>query len=103
MTKSSQNLVRVDPKGRIVLPQSARGVAFYSVEETGGGEIILHPRVVADPREVISKRTLAVLDEAMDNFEKGKTGKPIDLNPFIEKSTKSKSSSNGKKQKVKNK
>lgn len=35
-----------------------------------------------DPREVISKRTLEVLDKTMANLQQGHAGEPIDLTSF---------------------
>jgi bifunctional DNA-binding transcriptional regulator/antitoxin component of YhaV-PrlF toxin-antitoxin module len=78
-----ENLVHVDNKGRVVLPREARRSELYAVEVTDKDEIILRPRVAVDPREVISKKTLAVLDESMQNLAKGKVGEPIDLGGLI--------------------
>ena len=77
-----ENLVRVDPKGRLVLPREVRRSDIYAVELTEKNEIILRPRIAVDPTEVISKKTLAVLDESMQNLAKGKAGKPVDLTGF---------------------
>lgn len=77
-----ENLVHVDDKGRIVLPREARRSELYAVEVTADDEIILRPRVAVDPKAVINKKTLAVLDESMQNLAKGKAGAPIDLSGF---------------------
>lgn len=77
-----ENLVNVDDKGRVVLPREVRRSGLYAVEVTDNDEIILRPRVAVDPKAVISKKTLAILDESMQNLAKGKTGKPIDLSGF---------------------
>lgn len=77
-----ENLVHVDDKGRVVLPREARRSELYAVEVTENDEIILRPRVAVDPRGVINKETLAVLDESMQNLTKGKVGAPIDLSGF---------------------
>ena len=80
--KMRENLVHVDNKGRIVLPKEVRRSGLYAVEVMDNNEIILRPRVAVDPREVISKKTLGILDESMQNLAKGKAGKPIDLSSF---------------------
>ena len=77
-----ESLVHVDDKGRVVLPRDARRSGLYAVEVTDKDEIILRPRVAVDPNEVISKKTLAVLDESMQNLAKGRVGEPIDLSEF---------------------
>lgn len=74
-----ENLVHVDDKGRVVLPREARRSELYAVEVTEKDEIILRPRIAVDPSKVISKITLAVLDESMQNLANGKVGTPIDL------------------------
>lgn len=77
-----ETLVNVDSKGRVVLPRAARRSGLYAVEVTANDEIILRPRVAVDPREVIDKRTLSILDESMKNLTNGKVGGPIDLSGF---------------------
>lgn len=80
--QSHENLVRVDGKRRVVLPKGLSLAQYYAVEVTEEDEIILHPRVVVDPREVISKKSLVMLDESMRNYQQGKVGKPVDLSDF---------------------
>ena len=80
--KTRENLVHVDNKGRVVLPKEVRRSGLYAVEVMDNDEIVLRPRIAVDPREVISKKTLAVLDESMRNLAKGKAGEPIDLSGF---------------------
>ena len=77
-----ENLVHVDDKGRVVLPREVRRSELYAVEVTENDEIILRPRIAVDPRGVVNKETLAVLDESMKNLAKGKVGAPIDLSGF---------------------
>ena len=77
-----ENLVHVDGKGRVVLPREVRRSELYAVEVMDNNDIILRPRVAVDPRAVISKKTLDVLDESMQNLAKGKAGAPIDLSAF---------------------
>jgi bifunctional DNA-binding transcriptional regulator/antitoxin component of YhaV-PrlF toxin-antitoxin module len=77
-----ENLVHVDSKGRVVLPREVRRSGLYAVEMNINDEIILRPRIAVDPREVINKRTLGILDESMQNLTKGKAGEHIDLSGF---------------------
>jgi hypothetical protein len=55
---------------------------YYEIKVTQSEEIILRPRALVDPREVISRRTLEVLDEAMINLHQARAGEPIDLASF---------------------
>ena len=80
--KTRESLVHVDDKGRVVLPKEVRRSGLYAVEVMSNNEIILRPRVAVDPNDVISKTTLAVLGESMQNLAKGKAGEPIDLSQF---------------------
>lgn len=82
--QSLEILVHVDSKGRVVLPREARRSEMYAVEVTDNDEIILRPRVAVDPRAVISRKTLMVLDESVHNLAKGRAGEPIDLSGFSE-------------------
>ncbi len=77
-----ETLVNVDSKGRVVLPRNARRSGLYAIEVNDNDEIILRPRIAVDPREIINKKTLTILDESMKNLAKGKAGKPIDLSGF---------------------
>ena len=81
--KRREILVSVDNKGRVVLPRDARRSGLYAVEVTKKNEIILRPRVAVDPSEVVSKSTLAVLDESVANLAEGNLGEPIDLDGFL--------------------
>ena len=80
--RAQANTVRVDDKRRIVLPKELHLAEYYAVEVMANEEIILRPRALVDPRETISKRTLAVLDASMKNLALGKAGKPVDLSAF---------------------
>ena len=77
-----ENLVNVDDKGRVVLPREVRRSGLYAVEVTDNDEIILRPRVAVDPKAVIDKKTLAILDESIQHLARGSVGKPIDLSGF---------------------
>lgn len=75
-------LVHVDSKGRVVLPKEVRHSGLYAVEMNTSNEIILRPRIAVDPRELIDKKTLGILDESIQNLTKGEAGEPIDLSGF---------------------
>jgi hypothetical protein len=70
----------LDTKRRITL----RGAEaeYYAVQMFEDGRIVLEPRVLVPP-EMISKRTLKMLDKAATNFKKGKVSEPIDLDRYL--------------------
>ena len=70
----------LDMKKRVTL----RGAEaeYYAVRMFEDGHIVLEPRVLVPP-EMISKRTLKMLDKAAANFKKGKVSKPIDLDRYL--------------------
>ncbi len=70
----------LDMKKRVTL----RGAEaeYYAVRMFDDGHIVLEPRVLVPP-EMISKRTLKMLDKAAANFKKGKVSKPIDLDRYL--------------------
>jgi hypothetical protein len=70
----------VDMKKRLTL----RGAEsdYYAVKMFDDGHIVLEPRVLVPP-ELISKRTLKMLDKASANFKKGKVSAPINLNKYL--------------------
>ena len=75
------NLVReydatIDSKKRFVLRSPK--YKNYHVKEYKDGQVVLEPRLLVRP-ELVSKRTLKMMDKSMKNFKKGKVGKPIDL------------------------
>lgn len=69
----------LDAKHRLTL----RGAKFsyYQVREYENGCILLEPRELAVPKE-ISKKTLAMMDQAMHNYKMGDVSEPIDLSEF---------------------
>ncbi len=69
----------LDAKHRVTL----RGAkyTYYQVKEYENGCIILEPRELTVPKG-ISEKTLAVMDEAVQNFKAGKVSAPIDLTGF---------------------
>ena len=71
--------VHIDDKKRITL----RGALYqyYNVKEYINGCIILEPRELVAP-DSISKRTLKVMDKAVENFKLGEVSEAIDLSDF---------------------
>ena len=69
----------LDIKHRLTL----RGAkyAYYQVREYENGYIILEPRVLIRPKE-ISRKTIAMMDEAVRNLKAGQVSDPIDLSEF---------------------
>ena len=71
--------VRLDAKGRVTL----RGATYknYNVKLYENGCFILEPRELVIP-EVISARSLAEMDKAVENFKTGIVSASIDLSDF---------------------
>ena len=71
--------VRPDAKGRVTL----RGATYknYNVKLYENGCFILEPRELVIP-EVISARSLAEMDKAVENFKTGNVSASIDLSDF---------------------
>lgn len=71
--------VRLDAKGRVTL----RGATYknYNVKLYENGCFILEPRELVIP-EVISARSLAEMDKAVENFKTGNVSSSIDLSDF---------------------
>ncbi len=67
--------VKKDERNRVAL--KAARFDYYHAEVFDDGHIELHPKVLADA--ALSVRTLSMMDSAMANVEKGRTGKR--LNP----------------------
>ena len=76
-------IAKFDEKRRITLPK-VKLARYYEMEVTASDEIILRPRALVDPREVISKKTLSVLNESLLNLGEGRVSAPIDLSEFDE-------------------
>jgi hypothetical protein len=70
----------LDVKKRITL----RGVdsEYYAVRMFDDGHIVLEPRVLVPP-DAISRRTLRMMDKAMQNMKKGIVSEPIDLDKYL--------------------
>ncbi|MBO5521680.1 MAG: hypothetical protein J5973_08410 [Eubacterium sp.] len=50
---------------------------YYHVEEFDDGRIVLEPRELIPPFQ-ISEKSLAMMDQAMDNLKKGIVSKEVD-------------------------
>ena len=70
---------KLDSKRRITL--RAATFDYYHVEEYPDGRILLEPRELTKPFEV-SQKTLAMMDEGMENLKAGKVGDAIDLSAY---------------------
>lgn len=68
-----------DSKKRITLRKSK--FKYYDVKEYDNGCLVLEPRELVKPKG-ISNQALRVMDESIDNFEKGKVSAPVDLSDF---------------------
>ena len=73
---------KVDVKRRVTL----RGASFdhYHVKEYEDGRIELEPRQLVTPFEV-SRLSLKMMDQSMENLKKGRVSDPIDLRAFTGK------------------
>ncbi len=69
----------IDGKKRVTLRDAK--YEYYDVQEYDNGCISLEPRVLTEP-ESISAKTLASMDEAIDNFNSGEVSNPVDLSDF---------------------
>lgn len=65
---------KIDSKKRITIRNPK--YEYYHVTEQDNGVVILEPRELVDPL-TISKKTLASMDEAMENLDKGVVFGPI--------------------------
>jgi len=55
---------------------------YFHVTELSNGSYVLDPRVLVSP-DVISARTLKMLNRSVAQLKKGKASAPIDLSQFI--------------------
>jgi hypothetical protein len=72
---------KMDSKKRITLRNAL--FEYYHVEEYEDGRIVLEPRELVAPFQ-ISEKSLAMMDESMENLKKGKVSPAIDLSAFEE-------------------
>jgi hypothetical protein len=64
----------IDSRKRITLREAQH--THYHVVARDDGVFELHPRVLVDPR--LSRRTLAMMDEAMAELSTGSVSEPVD-------------------------
>lgn len=79
---NSKTIVSPDSKRRVLLPKNVELADCYEVEVRPNQEIVFRPRMIVDPREVISSKTLQSIDRAMTHLNHGKVGEVIDLSYF---------------------
>ncbi|NOY07938.1 MAG: hypothetical protein GXP33_03745 [Spirochaetes bacterium] len=72
---------KIDSKNRFTIRGAKYG--YYHVKEYNNGHIELIPRVLVNP-DAISKKTLNMMDKAVENFKNGKISEPIDLSKYSE-------------------
>ena len=61
---------KVDSKNRVSIKGKVFHV-YYHVEEYEDGRIVLSPRILAKPDEIISSKALLTFKESMENFHSG--------------------------------
>jgi hypothetical protein len=66
----------LDTKHRITVRNVKSLYKNYHVRVYGDGRILMEPRVLVHPK-FVSKRTLRMMDKAMENFAKGVRSEPI--------------------------
>ena len=70
---------KIDMKKRLTLRNSK--YEYYHVEEFDDGRIVLEPRELVAPFQ-ISEKSLAMMDQAMENLKQGRVSKAVDLSAF---------------------
>ena len=81
MTKEKEYDAKLDSKKRLTV-RGAR-TKHYHVTEYDDGTVELSPRELIHPDE-ISRRTLQMMDKAMENLKKRKVSKPVDMEELEE-------------------
>lgn len=67
---------KLDSKHRITIRGSE--YQYFQVKQYGDGHLELLPRVLVDPKE-ISKNTLKMMDNSVENLKNGIVSEPINL------------------------
>lgn len=67
---------KLDSKKRLTIRDPR--TKYYHVTEYEDGSVKLSPRELVHPDE-ISRRTLEMMDKAMENLDVGKVSKPVDM------------------------
>ena len=70
---------KMDSKKRITLRNAL--FEYYYVEEYDDGTIVLEPRELVPPFQ-ISEKSLAMMDQAMENLRQGNVSSAVDLSSF---------------------
>ena len=70
---------KINSKKRITLRNAL--YEYYHVEEFDDGRIVLEPRELVPPFQ-ISEKSLAMMDQAMENLKQGRVSKAVDLSAF---------------------
>ncbi len=70
---------KVDSKNRLTIRDS--NFNYYHVVVFDNGTIELQPRVLVDP-EYISKNTLSMMDDSIENYNNNNVSDPIDFSEF---------------------
>ena len=70
---------KVDSKKRITLRDAM--YEYYHVEEFDDGRIVLKPRELVPPSQV-SEKTLAMMDNSIENLKQGKVSEAVNLTEF---------------------
>ena len=81
MAKEKEYDAKLDSKKRLTI-RGAR-TKHYHVTEYDDGTVELSPRELIHPDE-ISRRTLQMMDKAMENLKEGKVSKPVDMEELEE-------------------
>lgn len=69
---------KIDSKKRLTI----RGTEYdyFHIKHYKNGSILLEPRVLVEPK--ISKETLEMIEESVDNYREGKISKPVDVSKY---------------------
>ena len=70
---------KVDSKKRITLRDAM--YEYYHIEEFDDGSIILKPRELVPPSQ-ISEKSLALMDNSIENLKQGKVSEAVNLTEF---------------------
>lgn len=73
---------KIDAKRRLTIRDSI--FEYFHIKQYKDGSILLEPRVLVEPN-ILSKKTLKMLDKSIDNYKKGNISESIDLSEFGDK------------------
>ena len=72
---------KLDSKHRITIRGSE--YQYFQVKQYGDGHLELLPRILIDPK-VISKNTLKMMDNSVENLRNGEVSEPINFDSIKE-------------------